>query len=208
MKLYRMPLGPIGTNCYIVVHEPTKEAFIIDPGDEGEHVCSFLAKEGIQPKAILLTHGHADHIGGIPALVKAYNLPVYISAGDEPFLYDAKLNLSGYIGGGFTVTADVKRLSEGDVLTLTEGGPSFTVLETPGHTPGGVCFYGEGQLFAGDTLFLESVGRTDFPGGSFETLSKHIKEKLFVLPGETVVYPGHGEATTIAHELEYNPFVR
>lgn len=206
MKLYRMPLGALGTNCYIVVDESNQHCLVVDPGGEGERLVALLKEKGLQPEAVILTHGHGDHIGGVQAVVDAFKVPVYINQGDEEFLTNSNLNLSGAIGQPVKVTGDIRFIKEDDVIRLGEY--SFKVIETPGHTPGGVCFYGEGMVLAGDSLFLESIGRTDFPGSSYEDLIDSVRHKLFTLPEETVVYPGHGPETTIGHEKTYNPFVR
>ncbi|WP_288301620.1 MBL fold metallo-hydrolase [uncultured Veillonella sp.] len=206
MKLYRMPLGMLGTNCYIVVDEQSNQCLVVDPGSDGEHVVEVLQEKKLNPLGVVLTHGHSDHIGGIQPIVDTYHCPIYVHKKDESFLTDSRLNLSVYSGSTVEAHGEVRHVKEGD--TLSCGSLSFRVIETPGHTPGGVCYYGEGILLAGDTLFRESVGRTDFPGGSFDDLVAAVSEKLFSLPEETVVYPGHGPETTIAHEKEYNPFVR
>ncbi|MBE6080269.1 MAG: MBL fold metallo-hydrolase [Veillonella sp.] len=206
MKLYRMPLGALGTNCYIVVDESNQHCLVVDPGGEGERLVALLKEKGVQPEAVILTHGHGDHIGGVQAVVDAFKVPVYINKGDEEFLTNSNLNLSGAIGQPVKVTGDIRFIKEDDVIHLGEY--SFKVIETPGHTPGGVCFYGEGMVLAGDSLLLESIGRTDFPGSSYEDLIDSVRHKLFTLPEETVVYPGHGPETTIGHEETYNPFFR
>ena len=158
-------------------------------------------------QGILLTHGHSDHIGAVQTLVDAYHVPVYIHEGDAEYLTNPEVNLSAYSGRSITVKVyDVRYVKEGDPISL--GDTTFTVIETPGHTPGGVCYYTEGTLLAGDTLFQGSVGRTDFPNGDFEQLSQGIKEKLYTLPNDTKVYPGHGGQTTIGDEKQSNPFVR
>ena len=179
---------------------------VVDPGGEGERLVALLKEKGLQPEAVILTHGHGDHIGGVQAVVDAFKVPVYINKGDEEFLTNSNLNLSGAIGQPVKVTGDIHFIKEDDVIHLGEY--SFKIIETPGHTPGGVCFYGEGMVLAGDSLFLESIGRTDFPGSSYEDLIDSVRHKLFTLPEETVVYPGHGPETTIGHEKTYNPFVR
>lgn len=206
MKLYRMPLGALGTNCYIVVDESNQHCLVVDPGGEGERLVALLKEKGLQPEAVILTHGHGDHIGGVQAVVDEFKVPIYINKGDEEFLTNSELNLSAAIGQPVKVTGDVRLIKEDDVITL--GDHKFTVIETPGHTPGGVCFYGEGLVLAGDTLFQESIGRTDFPRSSYDDLIEAVRTKLFALPEETVVYPGHGPETTIGHEKIYNPFVR
>ena len=207
MKLYYMPLGAYGTNCYIAHNEADNTCLVTDPGDEGEKLKEILESHNFKVKGILLTHGHSDHIGAVQTLVDAYHVPVYIHKGDAEHLESAEVNLSARSGRPITVQVDdVRYVKEGDTIPL--GDTVFTVIETPGHTPGGVCYYTEGTLLAGDTLFQGSVGRTDFPNGDFELLSKGIKEKLYTLPDDTKVYPGHGPETTIGEEKQHNPFVR
>ena len=160
----------------------------------------------MKPKAILLTHGHGDHIGGVQDIVDAYQVPVYIHKGDVPYLADPELNLSAYSNPTpIKVNADIIEVQQGDHITC--GAINLEVLETPGHTPGGVCYYMDGLVFVGDTLFRDSVGRTDFPNGSYETLMESIKTQLYKLPDNTMVYPGHGPETNIGYEKQYNPFV-
>lgn len=206
MKLYRMPLGSLGTNCYIINSESTNQCYIVDPGAEGESLVKALKEHDMKPLGVLLTHGHGDHIGGVQAIIDAFEVPVYIHEKDVEFLTEPELNLSSHMGDPIRVKGNVKLLSEGDEISWD--GMSFTVIETPGHTPGGISFYGEGILLAGDTLFQNSVGRTDFPYGNFKDLEKSIREKLYVLPDETTVYPGHGPETNIGLEKQYNSFVR
>ena len=169
-------------------------------------VLDALKKHDLKPKAILLTHGHGDHIGGVQDIVEAYHVPVYVHKGDVPYLSDPELNLSAYSNPTpIKVKADIIEVQQGDHITC--GDIDLEVLETPGHTPGGVCYYMEGLVFVGDTLFRDSVGRTDFPNGSYETLMESIKTQLYKLPNNTMVYPGHGPETNIEYEKQYNPFV-
>lgn len=206
MKLYRLPLGPLQTNCYIIGDDNSSHCWIVDPGSEGDYLVGLLKERHLDPQAILLTHGHGDHIGAVQALVDAFKIPIYIHEKEKEFLTNSEVNLSAAMGLHITVQGEVHYVADNQELPL---GPfNFKVLFTPGHTPGGVCYYGEGLVFAGDTLFQESVGRTDFPGSSFDDLVAGIQDKLFALPNETVVYPGHGPETTIGHEKTYNPFVR
>ena len=194
-------------NCWFLVNEDRKEALVFDPGDEAERIRSYAEQKGWKIAGILLTHGHADHMGGAEELKRLTEAEIYALAEEEPLLKNGKTNLSVYIMSRvITMEAD-EYVRDGQELTLS--GIRLKVLRTPGHTPGGCCFYCEeaGCVFAGDTLFQGSVGRSDFPGGSMSELVRSVKEKLFLLPDDTKVYPGHGEETTIAFEKQYNPFV-
>ncbi|MCI5709133.1 MBL fold metallo-hydrolase [Veillonella caviae] len=204
LVLMRMALGPLGTNCYVIGDKVVGEALIIDPATA--EVLEALKKHDLQPKAILLTHGHGDHIGGVQDIVNQYDVPIYIHRNDVPYLSDPELNLSAYSNPTqITVTGTIKEVVSGDHIIC--GAIDLTVYETPGHTPGGVCYYTPGLVFAGDTLFNQSIGRTDFINGDYDTLLESIKKQLYTLPDETMVYPGHGPETQIGYEKEYNPFV-
>ncbi len=202
-----LTVGELAVNCWFLVNEDRKEALVFDPGDEAERIRSYAEQKGWKIAGILLTHGHADHMGGAEELKRLTEAEIYALAEEEPLLKNGKTNLSVYIMRRvITMEAD-EYVRDGQELTLS--GIRLKVLRTPGHTPGGCCFYCEeaGCVFAGDTLFQGSVGRSDFPGGSMSELVRSVKEKLFLLPDDTKVYPGHGEETTIAFEKQYNPFV-
>lgn len=215
IKIGRMVLGVCQTNCYFLYRDGGHECIVVDPADAGGSIYSALQKKDFQIRGILLTHGHFDHIWGVDALRDAANaaaeadgleaVKVYAGAGERELLKSADLNVSERAGRAYTTYADVY-VKDGQEITLA--GMTCRVIETPGHTAGGCCYYFEeaGILVAGDTLFAESVGRTDFPTGSMGSLIHSIKDKLFVLPDDTRVYPGHGDSTTIGHEKEYNPF--
>lgn len=206
MKIKNFTLGMMGTNCYVVQNEESKGCLIVDPGAKSEALSAYIRENGLSPEAILLTHGHFDHIMGIDSLRREYPVSVYADRKEQYVLADPNLNLSAAYGGGYSF-GDAEYVEDGQILSLA--GLEIRVIETPGHTAGGCCYYiaSEGVLFSGDTLFHSSVGRTDFPTGSMGTLIRSIKEKLLVLPGDTMVYPGHMEQTTIAYEAENNPFL-
>ena len=206
IKIRSVLVSECYTNCYLCMNTDTKEGFIVDPGDDALKISVNVSNIEMIPKAILLTHGHGDHIGGVQDIVDAYQVPVYIHKGDVPYLSDPELNLSAYSNPTpIKVKAEIIEVKQGDHITC--GDIDLEVLETPGHTPGGVCYYMEGLVFVGDTLFRDSVGRTDFPNGSYETLMESIKTQLYKLPDNTMVYPGHGPETNIGYEKQYNPFV-
>lgn len=208
-------MGVCQTNCYFLYRDGAHDAIVVDPADKGANIYGALQKNGFRVTGILLTHGHFDHIWGLDALRDAANaaaeaegqepVKVYAGENERELLKSAEMNVSAAAGRACSTYADVY-VKEGQEITLA--GMTCKVIATPGHTAGGVCYYFEeaGFLVAGDTLFAESVGRTDFPTGSMSTLVRSIQEKLFVLPEETKVYPGHGESTTIGHEKKYNPY--
>lgn len=205
IKIGRMMLGVCQTNCYFVYREGTSKVIFIDPADYGEQIYQKMKDNGFEIAAILLTHGHFDHIWGCSALRSKSSAPVYAYEGEEEVLLSSDLNVSAGAGRACTVKANTL-LKDGEEVTIE--GMTFKVIATPGHTQGSCCYYFEEakMLISGDTLFEESVGRTDLPTGSMGTLTRSIKDKLACLPDDTVVYPGHGDSTTIGHEKDYNPF--
>lgn len=205
LHVERMILGDMRTNCYLAVNEETKEAFIVDPAFDAGSIASRLDKFQARPSAILLTHGHFDHIGAAAELKKHYDIPILAAAEEEEVLTDSSKNLTAYFGTPYGIKAD-RYLEDGE--RLTQAGFEVEVILTPGHTSGGVCYYlpNEKVLFSGDTLFCESIGRTDFPTGSASKLRRSVQGLLERLPGETKVYPGHEMPTDIGHEKKYNPF--
>ena len=206
MKIEKFVLGSMGTNCYLIINEETKELIIIDPATCPDYVVSHVKSNGYIPRAIILTHAHFDHVMGIDGWVKEFGIPVYLHEEEKKVLEDPELNLSGVFGASYSYS-DVKCLKDGQELEVS--GFIFKVIHTPGHTCGGCCYYcaEEGVLISGDTLFYQSVGRSDFPTGSMGTLVRSIKEKLFCLPEDVMVYPGHNDSTCIGDEKKYNPFV-
>ena len=207
MKIDRFVIGPVGTNCYIVRNEDTDECFVTDPAACPPELVGHIRKEGLNVKAVLLTHGHFDHIMGLDDFLKEFPVPVYAFLEEKPLLESAELNSSlGMFGRPYTFSG-AEYVSDGQILHIA--GFEIRVIHTPGHTAGGCCYYipAESVLISGDTLFRASVGRTDLPTGSMGDLVRSVREKLFVLPEETKVYPGHMEETTIGYEKKYNPFV-
>lgn len=205
IKIGRMVLGVCQTNCYFLYREDSKECIFVDPADQGGNIYKAMTKNGFKIAAVLLTHGHFDHIWGTKELCELSGAKLYALDVEKEVLQDAHKNVSSQVGRAYTTDADIY-LKDGDEMTIAD--MTFQVIATPGHTAGGCCYYFKeaGFLVSGDTLFRDSVGRTDFPTGSMGTLVRSIKEKLFVLPDETKVYPGHGDNTTIGHEKIYNPF--
>ena len=206
LAIRMMVLGPVQTNCYFLINEDTKEVLIVDPADRAQKIIEWINSEGLKPVAILLTHGHFDHIMGVQGVKKEYGIPVYASKDEVEVLADPQINVSTMMGAYLSMKAD-ELFSDGDVLELA--GMKLKVISTPGHTIGSVCFYMEEEkvLISGDTLFEASVGRSDFPTGSSRQLLESIKTRLFVLPDDTDVFPGHGGTTNIAYEKAHNPFI-
>ncbi len=205
MIIETLAVGPIMANCYILGCEETRLAAVIDPGAEPERILEALARNRLKADCILNTHGHFDHVGGNARLKAATGAPILIHALDAPMLAD--LAATGLMFGlrvENSPPAD-RLLSDGDRIQV--GNLSLETIHTPGHTPGGVAFYTDGAVFVGDTLFAGSIGRTDLPGGDFDTLIRSIRTRLFGLDDAVRVFPGHMGTTTIGDEKRYNPFV-
>lgn len=206
IKIGRMVIGVAATNCYFLYREGSKKCVVIDAPDKGKEIAAALGKHGFEIEALLLTHGHFDHIWGASELRQVTGAKIYALDAEQPLLEDSSLNVSAQSGRPCTVKVN-KYFKDGDVLEIAD--IKIKVIATPGHTAGSCCFYVEeaGILVAGDTLFYESVGRCDLPTGSGMTLERSVKEKIFTLPPETVCYPGHGDETSVSHEMKYNPFL-
>ena len=193
-------------NCFIVGCENTKTAAVIDPGDEVNKILLALADSKLTVKYIINTHGHFDHVGANKRLKDATGAPILIHKSDAGMLAQVSLSAMAFgMSGEDSPPAD-KTIDEGDKITF--GDITLTVLHTPGHSLGGVSLHGNGVVFVGDSLFAGSIGRTDFPGGDYDTLITSIKTKLFPLGDDVVVYSGHGPATTIGREKRFNPFLQ
>ncbi|MCC8107336.1 MAG: MBL fold metallo-hydrolase [Clostridiales bacterium] len=205
MQLESLVLGMVSTNCYLVKNTETGELLIIDPAAASERIVQKITAMGGTPAAILLTHGHFDHIGAASVLKEKYTIPICALDKEKEVLLDAQKNLTVWNGNGYTLSAD-RYFYDGETLELA--GFTIRVMNTPGHTFGSCCYYlaDEAVLFSGDTLFHCSVGRTDFPTGSMSAMHHSIHEKLFVLPEETQVFPGHDAATTIHYEKQFNTY--
>jgi hydroxyacylglutathione hydrolase len=205
LRVDQLPLGPIGTNCYIVRPESASsdEAVVVDPSGDATELRLLLARTGARCTAILLTHGHWDHLLGVADLAEGTGAPVYMAAGERSLLESP----AGLTPVGITLrpyTPDVL-LEGGETLELA--GVAFDVVAVPGHSPSHLAYSADGSLFSGDVLFAGSVGRTDLPGADWDTLLGSIRSLADAYPPETIVYPGHGPATTLGHELAHNPFL-
>jgi len=206
MKHESVIVGALETNCYLVYCQDTLECAVIDPGAEPEKIFRIIGHMDLKPTILINTHGHVDHIGANRDIKDKFDIPLYIHAADSPMLEDILQSELSFLLGAKKSPPPDKFLEQGDKLKI--GNVSLSVVHTPGHSPGSVSLMGNGILFSGDTLFFGGVGRTDLPGGSWEELEGSIREKIFTLPADTVVLPGHGPTTTIDHETKFNPFIR
>jgi len=203
-----LAVGPLQCNCSIIGDETTREAMVIDPGDDIEDVLAIIAKHTLEVKQIVITHAHIDHVGGAMKLRSITGAPILLNQNDYTLLkmLDMQAAWVGMVSPGkVDIDQSVKQAD-----TIKAGSLAANVIETPGHTEGSICLYfpAENKLIAGDTLFAGSIGRTDLPGGSFDKILRSLHDKLLALPDETVVVPGHGPLTTIGGERESNPFLK
>ncbi|MGN0733455.1 MAG: MBL fold metallo-hydrolase [Emergencia sp.] len=205
MTVKKFITGPVQANTYLV-YDDTKDGFVVDPGAYNAQLNQMIEQEGINLKYIVLTHGHADHIGGVESVLKLCpDAKIIAHKLEEEMLTKPELNISVEIyGKPIIIKTDI---FVDDMDSVKCGNMELVFMHTPGHSVGGMCILCDGCIFSGDTLFRASIGRTDFEGGSFPQIIKSIKEKLFVFPDNTLVYPGHMSETTIGYEKEYNPFV-
>jgi len=208
MILKTLVVGELQCNCIILGCEKTEESVIIDPGDEPERILKIVSEHKLNVKQLLQTHAHIDHIGGAKGIIETTGAPILLHKNDQ-FLFDNLQTQAYRFGLEIDEPSRVdKFIAEDDEIVF--GKDKMRVIHTPGHSPGSVCFHIDGEqsiLLSGDTLFCRSIGRTDLFGGSFEQIIESIRNKLFKLPDDTVVYPGHGPGTTIGDEKRYNPFL-
>jgi glyoxylase-like metal-dependent hydrolase (beta-lactamase superfamily II) len=213
LKVHTFPIGSYACNCSLVYSEQTKEAIIIDPGNDFEALKQTVESLNLKPKLLLHTHAHFDHIGRSPEARAYFKAPIALHK-EDLFLYQALPQQGRYFGQSVGAPEPIDReINDGETYSLDDQSLKnfLTAIHTPGHTPGSCCFYTEATevplLFAGDTLFQGSIGRTDLPGGDQHAITRSIKERLYKLPEETGVVAGHGPSTQIAYEKKYNPFV-
>ncbi len=203
-SLKKLVTGPMQVNTYILGETESREAVVVDPGGNRPAIQQVLEQQGWTLKKIVLTHGHGDHIGAVLELKEMTGVPVAVHREDAEMLADSQKNFTSMMGGGIQFQAD-ELLDDGETLKL--GTDQIKVIHTPGHTPGGICLLAGELLFSGDTLFLQSIGRTDLEGGSHRQLIESIKTKLMKLSDTVKVYPGHGPDTTIGLEKKSNPYL-
>lgn len=213
MLIEAMVVGEIQANCYLVGDGKSNDIAVIDPGGDGPDIIARIEEKGYHPVYIIDTHGHIDHMWANADLKAAYpDAELLIHEDDANMLTDPSANLSGFMGRSITSPPADRTLSEGDKLEV--GSLAFDIVHIPGHSPGGIALItkdedsGKNVVFCGDAVFAYSIGRTDFPGGSHETLISNIKQKLLTLPDDTVLYPGHGPATIVGTERKHNPFLQ
>lgn len=206
LKIETYVLGPVMTNCYFAINEDTKETVIVDPADKADVLIQKIDKEALKPVAVLLTHGHFDHILAASEIAASFHIPIYASKEEKELLETPSLNLSVSLGKNISLTP-ATLLNDKDIINLA--GTEVNIIHTPGHTSGGICYlFKESKiLFSGDTLFEGTVGRADLPTGNLNTLLDSVNRKLMTLPDDITVFPGHGESTTIGHERNTNPYV-
>jgi len=203
MNIETISVGPLQANCFIVWDEKTREAIVIDPGDEPDRIIALIKQHNLNVKYIICTHAHFDHIGALPELKNHTGAVIGVHTFEKE-IYEGAKDMAAFFG------YDIQNLPEPDIYlrdgdSLKIGELEFRVMHTPGHSPGGLCLYGNGVIFTGDTIFAGSVGRTDFYGGSLEELKSSFK-KILSLPQHTKIFPGHGPETTVEIELKENPF--
>lgn len=206
MKIIRMAAGIYAANCYIVYSAKTMEGVIIDPGGDADDILKMIKEKDIKITSIILTHGHADHIGGVKDLKEILKAEIMIHEDDKEMLVDANINLSNMMAMDNVEIEPDKLLKDGDIINIGE--KQMLVIHTPGHTKGGICLKIEDNIITGDTLFQASIGRTDLYGGDFNQIIDSIKSKLLIYDDETKIFPGHGSPSTIKYEKDRNPYLK
>jgi hydroxyacylglutathione hydrolase len=205
MKIETIVVGPFEVNCYLVISKEDSNGVIIDPGADEYNIFKAIEKNGMTPKAILLTHGHGDHIAAVAPIQEKFNIPLYVGKGDEAMLSSPGENVSAVFGFDVVCPKPDYLVEDNDLINIDK--LAFSVFATPGHTRGGVCYYIGKYLFCGDTLFNGSIGRTDLPGGNYEQIIDSIDKSILSLPDDVICYPGHGPMTTVGAERKSNPFL-
>lgn len=205
MEIDSLVVGTLQVNCYLAWCPASKETIIIDPGGDADDIIKRIGRLGLKAIAIVNTHAHGDHIAANEFLMESLQIPLWVHEKETPLLADPLLNASAYYGLPVISPPADRFLTEGEQVVF--GQCSLRVIETPGHSPGGISLHADGSVFAGDALFAGSIGRCDIPGSNMAQLLESIRKKLFVLPDSTVVYPGHGSTTTIGQEKRLNPYV-
>lgn len=205
LNVEQLTVGMMDVNCYLVYDSDTKEGILVDPGDEGSHIMHRIEEEELKIDKIVLTHGHCDHIGAVAYVRKRLKAPLAVGKADAEMITNSGLNLSDALGVPINLAPAEELLCEGDKVEF--GSHSLKVVETPGHTPGGISLVGDGFVICGDLVFAGSIGRVDFPGGDYQTIIDSIKSQVLALGDKTVIYPGHGPKTDVAQEKVFNPFL-
>lgn len=206
MEIIRVPAGVYAANCYIIYSKTTKDGIIVDPGGDADDLSSYVKRNDLNIKHIILTHGHGDHIGGVVGLKASLGATVMIHEEDKDMLMDGEKNLSTSMAMGTVEVEPDVLLRDGDIIEI--GDLKIEIIHTPGHTKGSICIKIGENIITGDTLFAGSIGRTDLFGGDYDSIIKSIKEKLMVYSDEVQVFPGHGTPSTIGRERVSNPFLR
>lgn len=205
MEITVLTVGPVCTNCYIINREGSTTCVVVDPGEEAEKIASQIKRKGLSCEGILLTHGHFDHITGVSELLSLVGGKVYACEKERELLMNPQLNASSMVGHEVALEPEIL-LRDGQCLEVAD--MTFRVIHTPGHTKGGCCYYAEEDkvLFSGDTIFMESIGRTDLPTGNSGELLDSVRNKVLTLPDDVRIYPGHGPETTVSYEAVNNPY--
>lgn len=206
IEVVGMSVGELQSNCYLILHNEQKHCVIVDPGADPQFIIKKIDETGCKPVLLINTHGHVDHIGGNKVIKEHYQIPLAIHTSDAQMLVDPEANLSSFIQLAVTSPPADILLNDGDTLDFAD--TKIEVRHTPGHSPGGISLLIENHLITGDALFLGTIGRTDLPGCSHETLIEAIKSKILSLPDDVIVYPGHGPTTTVGEERQNNPYLQ